>query len=147
MSNLRSELLAVKKKYGKLNANTVLKEALEKGSALSRRTPSWFKDDKAAAHRARLEWAQNLIMKVSISYTNRAGEPREVRAFYAVRASDRDQYDYEATEEILADPFKRKLLLNDMQRRIDELVASYEEVPEFWDYLKGISRTKKAVKK
>ncbi len=141
MSDLRAELTAIREKHKKLTPAVVLKEARNPDHPLHSRF-EW--DDSVAAERYRLEQARNLISLVRVSYTDSAGETKSVRQYQAVRASDANQYEYEPVEEVLADPFKRKLVMQDMQRQVEELVARYEHLTEFWDVLRKTVRRKRA---
>lgn len=141
MSDLRGELENIRNKHGRLTPALVLEEARSSRHPLHARF-EW--DDGVAGERYRLEQAHDLISEVRVSYSLSTGERRSVRGFHAVRASDVDQYDYEPIEDVLADPFKRKIVLADMQRQIGELVARYEHIGEFWQILKQVSRRKKA---
>lgn len=140
MGDLRSELLAIKTKHGKLTPGLVVKEAAKTSHPLHSRF-EW--DDDVAGEKYRLLQARELIAKVQIKWVDAKGDTRTSRGFYAIRSADADEYDYDQTEEILKDPFRRRLLLNDMQRRVDELVQQFAELDEFWDYLRGVTRRKR----
>jgi hypothetical protein len=134
VSDLRTDLEAIRKKHhGRLSPRIVLKEARSENHPLHSRF-NW--DDASAAEAWRLQQAHDLITSVRIGYKPASGEPSSVRYFHAMRAADRNEYEYAPIDELLEDPIRRKLLLRDMERDIDELVARYEHVKEFWAILK-----------
>jgi hypothetical protein len=140
VSDLASELEAIRTKHGKLTPTLVLDEARDPSHPLHDRF-EW--DDEVAGEAWRLEQARVLIVKVRYRFEDEKGKKQNVRRFYALRASDADEYDYEDIESIMADAFRRKLLLNEMQRRIDELVRQYGQLQEFWALVRKIARRKK----
>lgn len=138
MSNLRAELEAIQKKHrGRLSPRVVLNEARRKDHPLHARF-EW--NDAVAGEKYRLEQARELISAVRVVYTTSQGEKKSIRYFAALRASDKDEYIYESVDAIAADPFKRKLLIKEMQRDIQELVNRYEGLMEFWTELKKVRR-------
>jgi hypothetical protein len=141
MSDLATELQAIRTKHRKLSPKLVLQEARKPGHPLHDRF-EW--DDGVAGEAYRLIQARELIMKVKMRFTDSTGETRTVRRFYAIRASDADQYDYEDVEEALRDSFRRKLLMNEMRRRLDELEQQYGALQEFWAAIQKMARKKKA---
>lgn len=142
MSDLRAELAAIRADHGKLTPRIVLEAARPKSHPLHSRVFDKSVPDAAEAYY--LSRAQDLITLVRVSYTNAEGETKSVRGFHAVRASDAEQYEYEPVEEVLADPFKRKMVMQDMTRQVDELVARFDHLSEFWDVLRKAVRRKKA---
>jgi hypothetical protein len=138
MSDLRAELEAIKSKHGRLTPRLVLQEARKPSHPLHARF-EW--SDAVAAERYRLDQARELISAVRVSYISPSGETRSIRAFHALRASD-DEFIYEDVETIAGDPFKRKLLVNEMKRDIAEMVARYETLQEFWAELRKLRRKK-----
>lgn len=141
MSDLRAELAAIRKKHGKLTPRIVLEAVRPKTHPLHSRV--FDKSVPAAAEAYYLGRAQELITLVRVSYTNVDGESKSVRGFHAVRAAD-DQYDYEWIEDVLTDPIKRKIVVQDMQRQINELIGRYEAFDEFWTVMRKVVRHKKA---
>lgn len=139
MSTLRDELAAIRNENeGRLTPLLVLEVARDEDHPLHSRF-EW--DDGIAAEKYRLDQAQRLIMSVKWRYD--PDDPtKETRRYYAIRAADSDEYTYDDVEEIMQDDFRRKLLLNEMQRRIDELVGQFGALEEFWRYLRGIKRKK-----
>jgi hypothetical protein len=139
MSDLRAELEAIKAKEGRLTPRLVLETAKDKAHPLHSRF-EW--DNAVCGERYRLIQAQDLITQVKVTYTTRSGESRSVRGFHAIRATDADEYEYDSGEDVLADPFKRKVVLRDMERQVNELVARFEHFQEFWALMRKVSRRK-----
>lgn len=139
MSDLASELEQIKEQYGRLTPKLVLTEARDENHPLHDRF-EW--DDTVAGELYRIEQARHLIKSVQVRFTEK-GVDHSVRRFYAIRAADADEYQYDDIEDIMHDQFRRKLLLNEMQRRVDELVQQYGALKEFWDYLKRQERSKR----
>lgn len=143
MSDLRTELLAIRERKGKLNPRIVLEEARKPSSPLHTAKNWLWDDDEAAAERYRKGLAQELITEIEIRYVDAKGHASSARAFYSVRTDDADGWDYVPTENIGKDPFLRKLFINEMRRRVDELVRTYEHVQEFWAVIEETKRKKK----
>ena len=130
MADLKAELLAIRKQYGRLTADLVLDEARDPGHVLHGRF-CW--DDGEAAERYRLGQARNLIRSVKVTYQRPTGEKASVRQFVSIDRSDAaaPATGYLPTEEALADPLTAKILLRQMQRDVDSLLAKYEQMTEF----------------
>jgi hypothetical protein len=140
MSDLASEIKAIRDRHGKLTPKLVLDTARDASHPLHSRF-EWR--DGLAAEKYRLIQAQELIASVRLTFVDSKGENRSARRYYAIRAADADEFDYDDVEEVMADRFRRKLLLNEMQRRIDELVQQYGVLEEFWTTLQGVARKRK----
>ena len=140
MSHLASEIKAIRDKHGKLTPKIVLTEATNPQHPLH---DQFVWDNEKAGDAYRLIQARELIQSVRLRFVDSAGENRSARRYYAIRAADADEFDYDDVEEVMADRFRRKLLLNEMQRRIDELVQQYGVLEEFWTVLQGITRKRK----
>ncbi len=140
MSDLRAELTAIREQHGKLTPKIVLEEARDPEHPLHNRF-EW--DDSIAAERYRIDQARTLISLVRVSFTTAEGVEKTVRGFHAVRSVD-DEFEFESIEDVLADPFKRKVVVQEMQRQVAELVSRYENFNEFWVVLRKVSRRKKA---
>jgi hypothetical protein len=136
VSDLRGELEKIRVKHGTLKPKIVLKEATNPKHPLHNRF-EW--DDAKAGNMYRLQQAQELIASVRYRFTTPTGEERNIRRYYAVRATDADQYEYDDVEEAMQDAFRRKLILNEMQRRMDELAQQYGNLQEFWELLKKMA--------
>ncbi len=60
------------------------------------------------------------------------GDRRTVRAFQAVRSEQSTSlYTYEPAEEVAADPFRRQLVLREMEREWKQLRTRFEMFEEF----------------
>ena len=140
MSDLASEIKAIRDKHGKLTPKLVLDTARNPKHPLHSQF-EW--DDEVAGEKFRLAQARELIQSVRLRFVDAAGETKSARRYYAIRAADADEFDYDDVEEVMQDRFRRKLLLNEMQRRIDELVQQYGVLEEFWTTLQGVARKRK----
>ena len=141
MSDLASELKAIREQFGSLNPRIVLEAARPVEHPLHDRF-EW--DDAVAAEAHRLAQAGSLIRSVRLEFVDSAGTTQSVRRFYGVRAADAGEWDYDDLEEVMQDSFKRRLLLSEMQRRIDELVGQYGLLNEFWAMFRKALRRRKA---
>jgi hypothetical protein len=130
-------LRGIREANGKLTPKLVLDEARHHDHPLHGRF-EW--DDAIASEAWRLQQARELIRTVRVSFTNQKGTEVSVRRYYAIRVADADEYDYDDIEEALRDSFRRKLLLNEMQRRIDELIRQFGALQEFWEVLRKVTR-------
>ena len=140
MSDLASEIKAIRDKHGKLTPKLVLDTARNPDHPLHSQF-EW--KDGIAAEKYRVLQARELIASVRLTFVDAAGESRSSRRYYAIRAADAGEFDYDDVEEVMADRFRRKLLLNEMQRRIDELVQQYGVLEEFWNTIQGVARKRK----
>lgn len=92
-------------------------------------------DDGIAAEAWRREQARKLIRSVRVTYSAGTGaETHSVRAYHAVRTSAGHAFD--PTEEIIEDPFRRRLILNDMRRDWETLKRRYEHFAEFVEMIR-----------
>lgn len=127
--NLRDELLKVREEYGVLTPEVLKDAARPKSHPLHSRI--FDKAPKDAAEAYYTQRAQELIRVVKIRFpTIDPGDKRTVRAFQAVRGTDQ-AYTYEPSEEVAADPFRRELVLREMEREWKQLKARYEAFVEF----------------
>lgn len=128
MSSLRDELLAVRARMGSLTPENVVAVARDESSPLHHRF-EW--DDSAAAEKYRVLQAQELIRKVRIKFADSEDGPKDVRAFVAVRERACSRAVYEPTEDVLADPFSRRLLLQECRREWAAFERKYQHLEEF----------------
>ena len=143
MSDLRTIMTDIREQHGRLTPQLVLDEARHHDHPLHAYAEFKWDDESGAAEAWRLHVARRLIQTVRVSYESpKTGQRHFLRAFYATRAADEAQFDYELTEEMLLDPLRRKILLRDMERRIAELVAQFEHLDEFWQLLRKTARRK-----
>lgn len=125
---LRGELMAVRQQEGKLTPQIVVDVARDPEHPLHSRF-EW--DDAVAGEAHRRQQAHDLIRKARIVYqaADESGPPRLVRAFVAIPTQDGHVFD--PVEEVVEDPFRRQLALNDMERAWKDLYRRYKEFEEF----------------
>ena len=128
MSDLRSELLAIRAEHGTLTAHIIVEVAAEEDHPLHNRF-EW--DDEKAGHAYRLQQARQLIRVVREKFIDRSGAPTDVRTFHAIPRGDDQQMAYEPIDEILENEFATKLLLQSMEREWRTLRRRYEKFEEF----------------
>lgn len=133
-SALRDQLQTIYDQLGELTPKIVVDEARPADHPLHGRF-EWA--DDVAAERWRQQQAHELIRSVRIVYREpEAGQPeRTVRAFHAVR-SERG-FTYEPAQKVADDPFKRRLVLADMEREWRALYRRYREFAEFTDMVRA----------
>lgn len=130
---LKEQLEQIYRDRGKLTPETVVQEAKRPDHPLHHRF-NW--DDKTAAHEYRLSQAADLIRSVRVKFreaTETEGA-RFVRAFHSL--PDEDARSYEPLDVVLADPFKLKLLMQEMERDWKALKRRYADFAEFWQMVK-----------
>lgn len=130
--NLRDQLMAVRAKYGELTPAKVVEEARPVDHPLHSRF-EW--DDSVAAEAWRREQAHELIRSVRVSYVDAHGHRNELRSFHAVRSGT--GHVYQPVDEIVADDFATRILLQDMQREWTALKRRYERFAEFAEMVKA----------
>lgn len=128
MSDLRSELLAIREEHGILTPQVVVRAAAADDHPLHHRF-EW--DDAKAGHQYRLQQARQLIRIVREKYIDRSGAPADVRTFHAIPRGDENQMAYEPLTEILEDEIATKILLQSMEREWRTLRKRYERFEEF----------------
>lgn len=126
MSDLRSELLAIRAEHGRLTPHVVVEVAAAEDHPLHGRF-EW--DDSVAGHKYRLQQARDLIRVVREKYTDRSGNPEDVRFFHAVPRED--GMVYEPLPEIIGDELASRVLLQAMEREWRSLRKRYEKFSEF----------------
>jgi len=128
--NLRDELLGIYQRRGQLVPEDVVDEARPATSPLHHRF-EW--DDAEAGEQYRIIQARQLIREVDIKFTSpQSGEVFTLRAFSSLnKAGAIDRDGYAPTEEILMDDTLRAILLQQMQRDISNLRATYGHLEEF----------------
>lgn len=125
MSDLRSQLLAIREKRQALTPQIVVDEARPEDHPLHHRF-EW--DDAIAGEAYRRVQAAELIRSVRVTYRKdeRRGD-RQVRAFVAIRKDNT----YEPIEEVIEDDFARQLLLAEYERALREIKTRYGHLKEF----------------
>jgi hypothetical protein len=128
VSGLRDELLTVRAQHGKLTPQIVVDTARDPGHPLHSRF-EW--DDAVAGEAWRRQQAHELIRKAKVVYreADESQPEKSVRAFVAIRAEEGHVFD--PVEEVAQDPFRRRLVLSDMEREWKALLARYKEFEEF----------------
>lgn len=127
-ADLRSELMKVRQDHGVLNAKNVVETARPPEHPLHSRF-EW--DNSVAGESWRLHQASELIRSVRITYKepDESGPGRSVRAFHAV--PNPNGYAFDPVEEVVADPFRRGLMLSTMEREWKAMYRRYQEFEEF----------------
>ena len=126
MSDLRSELLAIREEHGKLTPALVLKAATAEDHPLHTRF-EW--DNETAGHKYRLSQARELIRVVREKYIDRTGAPSNVRTWHAIPRED--GMVYEPLDDIVNDDVASKILMQSMEREWRALRKRYERFAEF----------------
>lgn len=133
---LREHLQAIYDEHGQLTPELVVQVARPRSHPLHGRVFDRPKGEAAEAwyrHRAHM-----LIRKATVVYrdADENDEEHNVRAFHAVRGTDRN-YTYEPAEKVAADPFLTALVLRDMEREWKTLRRRYGRFQEFVDLVRG----------
>lgn len=131
--DLRSHLEAIRAQYGSLRPQCVVEEARDVTHPLHSRF-EW--DDSVAGEAYRLHQARQLIRSVKIVYkeTDESGPAKSARAY--VSLTDDTEQAYEPVDEVARDPFKRQLVLNNMQREWKALFNRYKEFEDFTEMVR-----------
>lgn len=129
--SLRDHLIEIRNKHKSLTPIAVEQEARDPKHPLHNRF-EW--DDTVAGYKYRLSQASEIIRSVRIVET--PGEDSDLRAFVAVREKTSHKADYVPTEEAMASPFMRELVLRDMQREWETLRKRWQHMAEFADMVK-----------
>ena len=133
--DLRKEMLKVRDEHGVLTPEAVVATATPRNHPLHSRF-EW--DNRVAGHKYRVWQAHQLIRVARIRFPSiDPSDKRTVRAFQAVRSEGEKSYVYEPSEEIALDPFKRTLILREMEREWRQLLQRYERFSEFLELVRG----------
>lgn len=126
--DLRSQLESIREQYGQLKPKCVVDEARDPAHPLHSRF-EW--DDAVAGEAYRLHQARELIRSVKVTYkeADESGPAELVRAY--VSLSNDSDHVYEPVELVAGDPFKRVLVLNNMQREWKAMYNRYKGFEEF----------------
>lgn len=127
MSDLRTELLAVRAEYGALTPSAVVDAARPEGHPLHSRF-EW--DDTVAAEAHRRQQARQLIAMVVRDVRRPNGKASSIREFHSVRGDGPDPV-YEPLDDIVADPVMTAVLLATMKREWLTLKRRYDRFAEF----------------
>lgn len=126
MSDLRKELLAIRKQAGRLTPAAVVAAAASDDHPLHDRF-EW--NDEIAGHKYRLMQARQLIRVVKETYVDGEGAPERTRFFHAI--PDTQGMAYQPADEIVRDNIASKVLLQSMEREWRSLRKRYEHFAEF----------------
>ncbi len=131
---LRDELLAIYQAKGSLTPELVVDAARDPGSPLHDKF-EW--DDQVAGERYRLQQARTLIRTVKIRYVSAKDDSvsQPVRAFTSV--STPTGRVYEPTQQVVSDPLKAAMVLQDMKREWQAMLRRYNGFNEFWELVKA----------
>lgn len=130
MSTLIDHLNTIRDERGTLTPALIVEVAADPQHPLHHRF-EW--DDTAAAHKYRLTQAAQLLR---VTYRPLPDKPTDLRAFSVTRQADTGASEYVPTEEVLADPFARELLLRQMKREWLAYKRRYEHMAEFAAYIR-----------
>lgn len=132
MSDLRTELLAIRQKRGVLTPTIVVEEASDPDHPLHTKF-TWDNDE--AARRWRLSEAGSLL-RVTFR-ADLGGRPADLRAFW-VKKGDKDdpQSQYVPIEEIASNPVSEKIMLQQMRRDWQRFRNRYESHELFLTMIK-----------
>lgn len=129
--NLRDELLAIYKANGELTPGAVVQVARDPKHPLHNRF-EW--DDSVAAEKYRLDQARQLIRVVKVTET-RGNELLRTREFVSVHREAGPSY--VPIDEVKADPFTSKLVLQQAAREWRQMFARYRHLEEFLDAVRA----------
>jgi hypothetical protein len=129
MSTLREELQQIYHEHRTLSPRLVVDTARPDDHPLHHLF-QW--DDAEAAERFRLVQAAQLIRSVKVVYREdkKTGQEFRRRAYVSTAETTRPS-EYLATEEALADPLTRKLVLRQFERSIAALKRQYGHLKEY----------------
>lgn len=134
MSDLRTELLRIRAKRGKLTPRIVYEEAKSKSHPLHDKI--FDVTQKEAAERYYISNAAKLLR-----VTFRAdveGKPMDLRTFWVVKGTEEDPDSrYVPIEEIAMDPIARTVMLQQMRRDWMRFKNRYQNYIEFFDLIAG----------
>lgn len=131
---LRDELMAIYQDKGALTPELVVNVARDPRHPLHDKF-EW--DDDVAGERYRISQARALIRTVRIRYVSSSSDQvsAPVRAFTSV--STPTGRVYEPTQEVVADPLRAQMVLNDMKREWQAMMGRYKGFNEFWELVKA----------
>lgn len=124
------QLEEIRERQGELTPEAVLADVEKTG----RKHPLYSKfewDNKIAGRQHRLGEAHRLIVKVKVRFTDANDEERSTRRYVAVTRPTAHQPDYERVEDVVLDPLKRRIVLQEAERRWKTLRSQYGHLAEF----------------
>jgi hypothetical protein len=125
---------AIVEREGVLSPSAVVAEAATATSPLHR---FFVWDDTEAAHRYRLDQAENLIRRVRVVIHREPERTVKLRA-YVSTGFDKGSHSYEPVESVMADPHRRQQVLLQIRREASALrnkLASFGEFARLVDAL------------
>lgn len=132
---LARQLEEVRARQGELTPRAVLADIEQNGKKKHPLYSQFTWDDKIAGHAHRLTQAHKLITKLRVAYRDANDEEKTVRAFVAVPRPNTYQPNYEPIEEVALDPLKRKIILQEAERRWKALRSQYGHLQEFTEMI------------
>lgn len=128
--NLREQLLEIYQQNGSLTPAAVVEVARDPKHPLHGRF-EW--DDTVAAERYRLDQARQLIRVVKVTET-RGNDLLRTREFVSVHRESGPSY--MPIDEVKADPFTSKLVLQQAAREWRQMFARYRHLEEFLEQVR-----------
>ena len=128
---LRMALEDILKKHNGLTPRIVVAEARDPKHPLHERF-EW--DDSVAAEKYRERQASELIRSVRVNYIRGDGSRSSVRAFHSVPTETRRTY--LSVGEVLEDPLKKQMLVNEARRDWIALKKRWENLVEFFEFVR-----------
>lgn len=128
MSDLKSHLLEIREKRGKLTPRIVYEEAKSKDHPLHDRV--FDVPAKEAAERYYIGNAAQLL-RVTFRQTLDSGESADLRHFWVVRDKETGKSEYVPTEEVIMNPVSREIMLRTMLRDWKNFKNRYQSYTEF----------------
>ena len=130
MSGLREQLEEIRVSRGALTPEVLVAAARPPDHPLHSRI--FDRPPGEAAEAWYQHQAHELIRSVRISFTDVSDRaPRSIRAFVAMPTTDAGAYVYEPTEQVVADPLKRAILMRTMERDWRTFKRRWEDFEEF----------------
>jgi hypothetical protein len=132
---LARQLEEIRQRQGELTPRAVLADVKQIG----KKHPLYSEfewDNRIAGEAHRIDQAHKLITKVRVVYRDANDDEQKVRAFVAVPRPSVHQPNYERVEDVALDPLKRKIILQDAERRWKALRTQYGHLDEFMDIVR-----------
>lgn len=129
---LKEHLEEIYRQKGVLTPELVVEEAADATSPLHGEF-EW--DDSIAAKGFRKQQAARLIRSVRVVYAvdPETAKDKQIRAFVSIRPEGTPSNVYKPTEEVLADPLQRQMLLQQFRRDWASFKNRYQMLEEFAD--------------
>lgn len=127
--SLREILEGIYEEHGELTPGLILDLARDPHHPLHAKF-EW--DDSIAAEKFRKSQARAIIREVKVRYVDPADETHTIKArvYHAVRTTTGTAY--RSTDDVMADPFTRRLLRQQMHRDWQSMMARYKDMDELW---------------